>query len=166
MRVPRVLVQASSERRPGVTPAIEPLLRQLDIHPILVDVGASAGPPAIWQPLAGRSTYVGFDPDRRDFPDAPAGGYARALIVPEAVVVDAAQAQAHFYLTRSPYCSSTLAPDTGALDDYAFAGEFEVEGEASVPATTLEAVLARYQLPGIDWLKLDTQGTDLRLFES
>src|SRR5215831_12021943 len=119
MRVPRVLVQASSERRPGVTPAIEPLLRQLDIHPILVDVGASAGPPNIWQPLASRSTYVGFDPDRRDLPDAPAGGYERALIVPEAVVAERTQTQAHFYLTRSPYCSSTLAPDAAALANYA-----------------------------------------------
>jgi hypothetical protein len=73
---------------------------------------------------------------------------------------------AHFYLTHSPYCSSTLAPDAVALADYAFASLFAVEGEASVPATTLEAVLAQYNLPGIDWLKVDTQGTDLRLFQS
>ena len=41
-----------------------------------------------------------------------------------------------------------------------------VGGEAAVRAGPLDAVLARFDLPGIDWLKLDTQGTDLRLLQS
>ena len=40
---------------------------------------------------------------------------------------------------------------------------FVVEREADVPATTLDAVLDRLGLPGIDWLKTDSQGIDLRL---
>ena len=64
-------------------------------------------------------------------------------MLPEAIVADPLRTEAHFYLTRSPYCSSTLLPDETALADYLFADQFVVEGQATVRATTLEAVLAR-----------------------
>ena len=66
---------------------------------------------------------------------------------------------------RQP-CSSTLKPDAPSLAEYLFAELFVVEREADVPSTTLDAVLDRLGLPGIDWLKTDSQGIDLRLFES
>jgi hypothetical protein len=66
---------------------------------------------------------------------------------------------------RQP-CSSTLKPDAPSLAEYLFAELFVVQREADVPAATLDAVLDRLGLPGIDWLKTDSQGIDLRLFES
>ena len=136
------------------------------IAPVLVDVGASLGPPDVWAPIAASSTYVGFDPDRRETGEAPSRGYRRAYVVAKAVTPDPEAREARFYLTRSPPCSSTLPPDAAALAEHHFAPLFEVEREASVPAATLDAVVAELGLPGIDWLKLDTQGTDLRLYAS
>src|SRR2546425_9376285 len=92
--------------------------------------------------------------------------YHQAVIVNEAVTGDAGRSHAHFYFTKSPTCSSTLQPDAASLSEYLFADLFVVEREAGVPATTLDAVLDRLALPGVDWLKTDSQGTDLRLFES
>jgi hypothetical protein len=72
--------------------------------------------------------------------------------------------EVRFYLTKSPYCSSTLPPDSRSLENYIYSDLFVVEREAAVRATTLDAVVQRLRLAGIDWLKVDTQGTDLRIF--
>ena len=142
------------------------LLAFLGINPILLDVGASEGPPSVWAPIAGNSTYVGFDPDNREMANSVAGPYARAVIVNEAVTDDAAAGEVRFYLARSPVCSSTLEPDAASLANYHFSGLFATERQVAVRAATLDAVLERLALGRIDWLKCDTQGTDLRIYRS
>ena len=138
------------------------MLRELDLRPVLVDVGASGAPPAIWRAIAPESAYVGFDPDARELRRDAVRGFRSSLIVPKAVVADDAEATP-LYLTASPFCSSTLPPDASALADYLFAPLFDVVGTTTTPATSLARVP---ELASIDWLKLDTQGTDLRIYES
>jgi len=146
--------------------AFELLLSKLDRRPVLFDIGAAVAPPEVWQPIAPHSVYVGFDPDLREMQTRTDHPYHQAVIVNEAVTGDAGRPHAHFYFTKSPTCSSTLKPDAASLGEYLFADLFIVEREAGVRATTLDAVLDRLALPGVDWLKTDSQGTDLRLFES
>ena len=45
-------------------------------------------------------------------------------------------ATVRFHLTRSPFCSSALAPDTSALQDWKFAPLFEEVEQVDVPAVT------------------------------
>src|SRR3989442_5456455 len=146
--------------------AFELLLSKLDRRPVLIDIGAAVAPPEVWQPIAPHSVYVGFDPDLREMQTRTDHPYLQAVIVNEAVTGDAGRSPAHFYFAKSPTCSSTLKPDAASLGEYLFADLFIVEREAGVRATTLDAVLDRLALPGVDWLKTDSQGTDLRLFES
>jgi hypothetical protein len=149
-----------------MTTAIDSILSALDIHPILIDIGASGAPPEIWDQIARYSTYVGFDPDLREISEIPDSRFQRAVIVNEAISSNADDKEVLFYLTKSPYCSSTLKPDTEALSDYVFSDLFTVDRETIVRATTLNEVLERLSLPRIDWFKTDSQGTDLRLFTS
>jgi FkbM family methyltransferase len=139
---------------------------ELGIHPVLVDVGASAGPPAIWSGIAPHSVYVGFDPDLREFHEASDSVYRSAVTVNEAVVADPSISEVPVHLTRSPQCSSTLAPDGRALSNYLFSDLFVVEQTARVRASSLDSVIDRLSLRGIDWLKTDSQGTDLRIVNS
>lgn len=145
---------------------IETLLTTLKIQPVLVDIGASGAPPPQWAAIARHSIYVGFDPDRRELHDVPSGQYARSIIVNEAVTNTLEPCNIHFYLTRSPYCSSTLLPDKSSLANYLFSDLFVVEAEVSVRATSLNAVIDGLHLPGVHWFKADSQGMDLRLFQS
>lgn len=145
---------------------IDKVLTTFSIQPVLVDIGASGAPPKVWEPIARHSIYVGFDPDRRELHDVAEGQYARSIIINEAVTSASNQNQVHFYLTQSPYCSSTLPPDTAALANYLFSDLFVVESEVFVPASPLNAVIDRLGLQGVDWFKTDSQGTDLRLFQS
>ncbi len=149
-----------------MTDAVVQVLQSLNIQPVLVDVGASAEPPRIWQPIAKQSIYIGFDPDRREMHELPPGSFYKGYILNQAVTSEPDRSAIDFYLTRSPFCSSVLRPDQAALSDYLFADLFEVENQVSVPAIQLDEVLTRLSLPGIDWLKIDSQGTDLRLFKS
>ena len=142
------------------------LLSHLVTGPVLVDVGASGAPPDVWDPIAARATYVGFDPDLREVRETASGHYARSVIINKAITPDPAKADVSFFLTRSPYCSSTLLPDTDSLKDYAYADLFAVQRESTVPATTLNEIARELSLTSIDWLKLDSQGIDLRIFQS
>lgn len=142
------------------------LLSKHNLHPVLVDVGASGDPPTIWKPIASSAIYIGFDPDSREMREIPGGQFHKAIIVNKAITDDPTASEIQFYLTHSPYCSSALEPDQTTLNDYFLADLLNLEGQASVPATTFDAVLKQLSLPGIDWLKIDTQGTDLRLFRS
>jgi hypothetical protein len=144
---------------------IENILSIMNIQPVLVDVGASGVPPEIWNTIAKKSVYLGFDPDRRELHDVPDGQYARSVIVNEAITPTNSD-EVSFYLTRSPYCSSTLPPDNEALSAYIFSDSFAVESQVSVPASRLDTVLNRLNLHYLDWFKADSQGTDLRLFQS
>jgi FkbM family methyltransferase len=145
---------------------IDNILRAFNIHPVLVDIGASGGPPKIWRPIARHSIYVGFEPDLRDMRDVSNGQFARSIIVNEAVTDSPGRSEVHFYLTHSPHCSSSLPPDTESLADYLFSDLFTVEKEQSVRSSTLNAVIERLSLQSVDWFKTDSQGTDLRLFQS
>ncbi len=142
------------------------ILQEAGIHPVLVDIGSSGASRPIWEGIARQSVYVGFDPDLREIKTLEDGHFHRAWIVNRAVSVDETQQEAEFYLTRSPFCSSTLRPAATALQEYLFADLFEVERVTRVPATTLTAVLRDLSLERIDWFKTDSQGTDLRLFLS
>lgn len=142
------------------------LLTFFGIDPVLVDVGASLGSPDVWRPIAANSTYLGFDPDRREAASAAQGGFRRTVIVNEAVTSEPGTAEVRFFLTRAPACSSTLEPDLASLANYHIHDLFLTERQATVPAATLDAILARLGLDRIDWLKCDSQGTDLRIFRS
>ena len=146
--------------------AIDFILSELDVHPVLVEVGASGEPFALWDEIAQHAVYVGFDPDLREIHEIPDGRFYRGVIVNEAITSDPRSDEALFYLTRSPYCSSTLKPDTESLSNYTFSDLFIVEKEARVRAATLDSVLDRLALSRIDWFKTDSQGIDLRIFKS
>ena len=143
---------------------IENLLGQMDIRPVLIDIGSVGAPPGIWKHIRRYSTYVGFDPDSRDISETRRGGFYKAITVNKAVASGKQSEEVLFYFTKSPHCSSTLKPDAGSLSNYLFSDLFSVQKEGKVPVVTLDSVLDNLSLPQIDWLKIDSQGTDLRIF--
>lgn len=144
-------------------------LSRLGLTPTLLDIGASAGAPAQWQLFASISHYIGFDPDARDFADGDTSNssnrFKRSSIIPKAISTEPRES-IHFNLTESPYCSSVLEPDQEGIQDYYFANYLNVVQRVEAPAVTLDRALADLNVPRLDWLKSDTQGTDIRLYKS
>jgi len=142
---------------------LDQFLRDGGHHPVLIDVGASGASPGLWQPIAKHAVHVAFDPDLREMKQQSDGQWYRSTILNEAITPDPNSNEVRFNLTRSPYCSSVLTPDKTLVSNFFEAERFDVLQQTTARATTLDNVL---KLDHIDWLKLDTQGTDLRLYNS
>jgi len=135
--------------------------------PVLVDVGAAQGVHEKWQPVAKYSTCVAFEADPREFHSVTSASSGfRQLTTYNAIAAERASEAEPFYLTASPFCSSRLRPRADALSRYAFAPLFEVEESVELRAVDLPSVLEELGVSRVDWIKVDSQGTDLRLFRS
>jgi len=135
--------------------------------PVLVDIGASGSLHQKWQEIARFSTCIAFDADSRDMGHTlQASEEYYNLHVFNTIVTEKSEGKADFYLTRSPYCSSLLEPDLEMLQSWAFAPLFEIQDRIRLKCRTLLTVLGELGLSRVDWFKTDSQGTDLRLFNS
>jgi len=135
--------------------------------PVLVDIGASGSIHKEWKAFAKHAVCLAFDADDREF------GYIsdeskgfKKLYIYNSLISASEGETTDFYLTSSPYCSSTLEPDNKALEEWAFASKFGIDKKVSVRNTTLPKVLSDLKIKKIDWLKTDTQGIDLSIFKS
>ncbi len=138
-----------------------------DNPPILLDIGASGKIYEPWSEIAKYSICVAFDADAREIKHIEGGssGYKKVYIYNK-IVTSSADKNDSFYLTKSPYCSSLLKPDSASLDDWNFSDLFSVEKIAKIQTVNLKQALAELNIKQIDWFKTDSQGTDLRLFTS
>jgi hypothetical protein len=135
--------------------------------PVLVDVGAAQGIDPKWRSIAEYSVCVAFEADERELASVTneAAGFHR-LTTYNRIAAERSSDAEPFHLTASPFCSSRLAPLHEKLGRYSFAPLFRVEATVKLPALDLRETLASLGLERVDWLKLDSQGTDLRLFKS
>ena len=135
--------------------------------PVLVDIGASGKIHAKWKKIAKYSICIAFDADDREFGyvENAASGFRKFYIF-NCIVSDKESDKIDFYLTKSPYCSSTLEPDASALAEWSFADKFVIEKKIRMNNITLSKVLENLNISKIDWFKTDSQGIDLRLFNS
>lgn len=135
--------------------------------PVLLDIGAAARLNPKWKSFSRYSVCIAFDADARQmgYIESRRGRY-RKLYVYRAVVSDQAGPKKDFFLTASPQCSSLLEPDRESLSAWLCADMLKVDRVVSLDSTRLETVLNELGLQWVDWFKTDSQGTDLRLFNS
>lgn len=138
-----------------------------DHPPVLVDIGASGGVHPQWRQIARYCICIAFDGDDRKFGhDEIHTKDFKKLFRFHSLVTDTDAAESEFFLTASPYCSSTLEPDAHALSVWSFADKFLVEKKVSVRSMSLASALHQAGYSYVDWFKSDSQGIDLRLFKN
>lgn len=135
--------------------------------PVLIDIGASGEIHAKWKKIAKYAVCIAFDADDREmsFVENETSSFKKLLII-NRIVTDKEDSEIDFYLTKSPFCSSTLHPDIEKLKPWSFQSLFEVNKKVKLKAITLVKALREANISKIDWFKTDTQGTDIRLFKS
>jgi len=135
--------------------------------PVLLDIGASGFIHEKWKTIAPYSICVAFDADSREFSvEQRTNGSFKKLFLVNRIVAVESNDEMDFWLTKSPYCSSTLPPNNKALKAWAFASLFDVEKKITMQSVTLTQSLLNCGIDYVDWYKTDSQGTDLRLFHS
>jgi len=134
--------------------------------PVLVDVGASGDIREVWRDFAEFSICIAFDPDDRDadISKNTGAGFKEFYWLNRAV--SDKEGESAFYLTKSPHCSSFLKPNMESLKKYDICDAFIVERKTVLKSITLNSALKKVGYNYIDWIKTDTQGTDLRIFMS
>ena len=139
----------------------------LSSPPVLVDIGASGTIHKKWNPIAKYAICIAFDADSRDFEicESENKGWRKLYSMNRLVTSESAE-EVDFYLTKSPHCSSSLAPDQKALEPWAFSPLFEVDHIVKLPSVDLQSALLKVDVDYIDGYKTDSQGTDLRIFNS
>lgn len=138
----------------------------LEQPPVLVDIGAARHLPPDWRLIAPYSIGIAFDPDEREMDYIEEAGSAYRKLYVFKRLVAARPGKKKFYLTRSPACSSLLPPDTHKLKDWFFSDLFTVDRVVELEALDLPGVFKELSLNYLDWFKSDSQGADLRLFQS
>ncbi|MBK9097590.1 MAG: FkbM family methyltransferase [bacterium] len=135
--------------------------------PVLVDIGASEKIHPKWKKIAIYSVCLAFDADERDFKFIEKEqSRFKKLYVYNSVASDKDINKTDFYLTKSPYCSSILQPDLMRLKPYVHSNLFEIEKKVKLNSIHIQKALDKANLKYVDWFKTDSQGIDLRLFNS
>jgi hypothetical protein len=145
--------------------SIKQLVEAAGVSPVLVDVGSTGETFPPFAAMAPFATLVAFDADSRAENDGFGSKFKEAFLIPK-VVASRDASSVEFILARFGECSSTLEPDPDVVGEYIFKDFFTTVGRTTLPAITLNAVLDDLGLPGFDWVKVDSQGTDLRLLQS
>ena len=138
-----------------------------DQPPVLIDIGASGGIHSKWKYIAKYAYCIAFDADDREFQMSEEFNkdYKKLFHV-NRIVTALPSGNTPFYLTQSPFCSSLLEPDEEKLDPWLFKPLFEIKKITNLPSVTLSETLRSAGISYIDWFKVDTQGTDLRIYKS
>jgi len=123
----------------------------------IVDIGAADGAPAgladLWS-----DSHV-FTAEARPDANSSFGGSTTVL---HGAVAET-NATRTLFITAKPQNSSLLRPNDDLLGQYLTRGEFEVVETVEVQTQTLWECLEAANTPRVDFIKLDTQGTELEI---
>lgn len=132
-------------------------------HPVvLVDAGARGGLKKTWQPARRYLRSIGFEPDAREHQKLTAGqtddsNGDRVF----GVALHSGTGPVELKVTRDAGLSSVFEPNRTFVDRFPDAQRFDVVDRQQVQGQRLDDVVRDHQIEDVDFLKIDTQGSEL-----
>ncbi len=123
---------------------------------VCVDVGAVGGPKFPWS----EKKYIvwkGFEPQE----NASDSAIEKNKEDNTQIVLSDTVGDAILYVTQHEDNASLLKPNMEFLSELGVAGRYEIKKEISVKTNTLDLWFKDQELESIDFLKIDTQGTEM-----
>ncbi|MGD1120266.1 MAG: FkbM family methyltransferase [Dehalococcoidales bacterium] len=141
------------------------LFRQLteDNPIVLVDVGARGGLPPRWLPLKDSLKIIGFEPDAAECQRLNAAAGDGRVYYPIALAGNKGTVKLN--LTRNADCASILKPNAELLNRFQSPEDFEVASQPEIPCDTLDNIATVNDIKYIDFVKVDTQGSELSILQ-
>jgi FkbM family methyltransferase len=131
-------------------------------HPlVLADIGARGGLKPNWSAARRHLRVLGFEPDRQEFlrlrERQPAATPDRLF----GVALHHTPGRIRLNLTKDRGLSSIFTPNREFLSAFPDHHRFDSDGAAEVEADTLDHVLETSGIGALDFIKADTQGSEL-----
>jgi FkbM family methyltransferase len=143
-----------------IDPRFEPLYRD---HPlVLVDVGARGGLKPNWAAARRHLRVLGFEPEKREFGQltgtdaSPAAGTTYFD-----VALHDTRGPLRLNVARDRGLTSIFTPNREFLDTFPDASRFDTVDVHEVPADRLDDHLQAHGVSDVDFVKVDTQGSEL-----
>lgn len=139
-------------------------MKELKDNPItLVDVGAAGGLHKRWDPYRKVLKSILFEPDKEEYNKLIANKSENTLVINSAVaeeykVVD-------FNICRWQEVSSIYTPNRPILDRYEDSNRFDIDRTISLEANSINRLLQEQNIGEIDFIKIDTQGSELDILK-
>ncbi|MGH9373168.1 MAG: FkbM family methyltransferase [Vicinamibacterales bacterium] len=136
-------------------------------HPlVLVDVGARGGLKSNWAPARRHLRLLGFEPDHREFSRLmdrarSSGGSDKYFNT----ALHNRPGPITLHVARDGGLSSIFRPNRDFLDTFPEADRFDTVDVRQVEADTLDNVLAADGVTDVDFVKADTQGSELHVLQ-
>lgn len=147
---------------------IDPLFHSaFERHPlVLADVGARGGLKKDWRTARRHLRLLGFEPDvdecRRLEEGARTGGTGDRFFQ---IAAHNSRGTVPIYVARDRGLTSMFEPDRAFLDAFPEADRFDIVDRRQIDTDTLDNVLAAHGIEDVDFIKADTQGSELFVLE-
>jgi FkbM family methyltransferase len=140
------------------------LLKHVGMSEIWIDVGAHHGEKTLGEAMLNPGlTVYAFEPNLRSIASL-LGRAANYSVIPMAIAET--DGHAEFYLNAYDQASSLLRMDEDAKRQWPGGDLLAVESVVVVPTIRLDTFMNLFQISSVDFLKIDTQGSDLSVLRS
>lgn len=144
-----------------IDPAFYNYYQQYPIR--LVDIGASGGLQSNWKGTERYLQVIAFEPDERAFADLVKGQTSKAKYLNTALYKK--KTSLNFHIARKQGGSSLLLLNRTLLDKFPEVERFDILETIKIKVDTLDNQLRQHQIEDVDFIKLDTQGSELFILE-
>ncbi|MFQ5714746.1 MAG: FkbM family methyltransferase [Candidatus Scalinduaceae bacterium] len=129
----------------------------------LIDIGASGGMKNNWKPAEKYLKIIGFEPDKREFSNLRIREKHNAKYINKGLYNK--KTSLNFYLAKNQQVSSVFIPNKSFLDKFPEIERFDTVGRVKIETDTLDNLFSMQAFDEPDFIKLDTQGTELFILQ-
>jgi len=126
---------------------------------VFCDVGARWGLEEPFKSYRDCVDVISFEPDQEEYEELSNKKMNRDLVLPYALYSE--EKIINLNLTKARGCSSIYKPNISFLNKFPDVERFDVEETEEVQATTFDTLFKHQIIQQLDFIKLDTQGTEL-----
>ncbi len=133
---------------------------------VYVDVGARFGVPKQWDCFGDIVTIIGFEPDIIECGKLNLQAQENNLTIRFLpIALSCKKEERALNITKSPGCSSLLKPNRKILNQFPDAERFDIVKATQLSTLSLDSVLEDNNIDDVDFIKIDTQGTELNILQ-
>src|SRR5688572_22082281 len=133
-------------------------------HPlVLADVGARGGIKSNWLPARRHLRVLGFEPDAAEFERLVASADGTTTFFNTAL--HNRRGAVPLYVARDRGLTSIYRPNRSFVDAFPQADRFDITSVVEMRTETLDHVAAEHGIEDVDFIKADTQGSELHVLQ-